>query len=139
MKLLFADTFYWAALLNVRDAWHEQAVSYSQPLKQMQIATTDEVLLEFLNFFSPYGDYMRSGAAQRAQDVLQSHNVRVIDQTHESFLDGLALYAQRLDKGYSLTDCISMNTMRQLGISEILTHDRHFTQEGFTVLFNEPT
>ncbi|MBW4581777.1 MAG: PIN domain-containing protein [Tildeniella nuda ZEHNDER 1965/U140] len=137
MKLLFADTFYWAALLNVRDAWHRQAVVYSQPLKQVQIVTTDEVLLEFLNFFSSYGDYMRSGAAQRVQDVLQNNSVRVVDQTHQSFLDGLALYAQRLDKGYSVTDCISMNTMRQLGIVEILTHDRHFTQESFTILFSE--
>ena len=35
---------------------------------------------------------------------------------------------------YSLTDCISMETMRAEGIREILTHDNHFTQEGFTIL-----
>jgi hypothetical protein len=29
---------------------------------------------------------------------------------------------------------ISMETMRQHGITEILTHDDHFTQEGFSVL-----
>jgi hypothetical protein len=29
---------------------------------------------------------------------------------------------------------ISMEAMRQEGISEILTHDNHFTQEGFTIL-----
>jgi predicted nucleic acid-binding protein len=33
-----------------------------------------------------------------------------------------------------LTDCISMETMRQEGITEILTHDAHFAQEGFTLL-----
>lgn len=60
----------------------------------------------------------------------------MVEQTHQSFLLGLDLYQNRLDKGYSLTDCISMNTMRQLGITEILTHDRHFTQEGFVILFN---
>jgi len=27
-----------------------------------------------------------------------------------------------------------MEAMRQEGISEILTHDGHFTQEGFTIL-----
>jgi hypothetical protein len=37
-------------------------------------------------------------------------------------------------KYYSLTDCISMNLMRGRGITEILTHDQHFTQEGFTIL-----
>jgi uncharacterized protein len=47
----------------------------------------------------------------------------------------LALSEARPDKEYSLTDCISMVTMRQEGITEILTHDNHFTQEGLTILF----
>ena len=55
-------------------------------------------------------------------------------QTHQSFLDGFALYKARPDKGYSLTDCISMQAMKQDGITEILTNDRHFDQEGFTRL-----
>ena len=45
-----------------------------------------------------------------------------------------AEHKSRPDKAYSLTDCISMETMRHEGISEILTHDAHFTQEGFTIL-----
>jgi predicted nucleic acid-binding protein len=51
-------------------------------------------------------------------------------QSRESFLAGLRLYEQRYDKGYSFVDCISMTTMRRHGISEILTTDHHFTQEG---------
>jgi hypothetical protein len=34
------------------------------------------------------------------------------------FLDALTLYNARPDKGYSLTDCISMQTMRREGIIE---------------------
>ena len=55
-------------------------------------------------------------------------------QSRESFLAGLRLYEQRNDKGYSLVDCISMTTMRRQGISEVLTNDRHFIQEGFSVV-----
>jgi predicted nucleic acid-binding protein len=55
-------------------------------------------------------------------------------QSRATFLAGLALFEARPDKGYSLTDCVSMETMRQNGIREILTHDHHFTQEGFTIL-----
>ena len=47
----------------------------------------------------------------------------------------LALYEARPDKDYSLTDCRSMVALRALGISEVLTNDHHFTQEGFTILF----
>jgi predicted nucleic acid-binding protein len=47
----------------------------------------------------------------------------------------LTLYEARPDKEYSLTDCRSMVALRARGISEVLTNDHHFTQEGFTILF----
>jgi predicted nucleic acid-binding protein len=61
----------------------------------------------------------------------------VIPQSRESFLSGLRLYEARPDKGYSLVDCISMETMRKEGLTEALTNDRHFEQEGFRPLFRE--
>jgi len=39
-----------------------------------------------------------------------------------------------LDKAYSLVDCISMTTMRQMHITAVLTNDHHFAQEGFDTL-----
>ena len=50
-------------------------------------------------------------------------------------MSGLELYESRLDKHYSLTDCSSMQMMRRLGLTDALTNDRHFTQEGFSILF----
>jgi predicted nucleic acid-binding protein len=135
MRTVFADTFYWTALLNPRDEWHSSVKSFSKNLISVSLVTTDEVLTEFLNFFSAYDTKMRQGAIQRVQNILQNDYVQVIPQTHETFLIGLELYRERTDKEYSLTDCISMQTMKQLGITEVLTHDRHFTQEGFTILF----
>jgi predicted nucleic acid-binding protein len=61
----------------------------------------------------------------------------VIPQTRGSFLAGFALYQARSDKGYSLTDCISMQTMRHSGLTDVLTNDRHFEQEGFRALFRD--
>ena len=62
-------------------------------------------------------------------------DIDVALHARETFLDGLELYRSRLDKGYSLTDCISMRIMRREGLTEILTGDRHFEQEGFRALF----
>jgi predicted nucleic acid-binding protein len=61
----------------------------------------------------------------------------VVPQTRRSFLDGFALYRARPDKGYSLTDCISMATMRRSALTDVLTNDRHFEQEGFHALFRD--
>ncbi len=66
--------------------------------------------------------------------ILTNPNVTVLPQSHVSFLRGLDLYGQRLDKEYSLTDCIAMNAMREKSVTKILTADHHFTQEGFEVL-----
>lgn len=134
MQLIFADTFYWTALINPRDHWHQQVKALRPKLLQQHLVTTDEVLIEFLNFFSTSNAYMRNGVADRVQNILNSRQVQVVAQTRDSFLDGLSLYTQRLDKGYSLTDCISMQTMKRQGITQILTHDKHFAQEGFVIL-----
>lgn len=65
-------------------------------------------------------------------------DVDVLPQTRTDFDAALALYEARPDKEYSLTDCRSMLAMRSLGLTEVLTNDHHFTQEGFTILFPTP-
>ena len=133
-RAVFADTFYWIALFNERDGRHKEAIAFSQANTEQTVITTDEVLTEFLAYFS--GDpEARIGAAEVVRDILETANVCVIAQSRESFLTGLELYEARPDKGYSLTDCISMNTMRMKGITDVLTNDRHFAQEGFRILF----
>jgi predicted nucleic acid-binding protein len=66
--------------------------------------------------------------------ILLNQNVKIIPCHHETVLDAIKLYGSRSDKGYSLTDCISMIVMKELGIIQILTHDEYFTQEGFEIL-----
>ena len=58
----------------------------------------------------------------------------VVPQTHSLFRAGLELYRRRPDKGYSLTDCMSMAICTEQQIEQVLTHDRHFEQEGFEIL-----
>jgi predicted nucleic acid-binding protein len=99
------------------------------------LVTTDEVLIEFLNYFSAAGERKRSVVANMFEETISHPRVLVIPQTRESLLRGFDLYKARADKGYSLTDCVSMVTMRERKIAEVLTHDHHFGQEGFTVVF----
>jgi predicted nucleic acid-binding protein len=134
MRRVFADTLYWVAILHRKDQWHQAAVTVSRSLAKCQLVTTDEVLAEVLAAFCDAGPILRKRAASLVRSLQQKPTVTVHPQSRRSFLAGLTLYEARPDKGYSLTDCISMETMRQDGITEILTHDSHFTQEGFAVL-----
>jgi predicted nucleic acid-binding protein len=134
MRIVFADTFYWVALSNPNDQWYARSLAVSKRLGQAFILTTDSVLVEFLNFFSSYGPRIRDAAASRVNSILTNPNIEVVPQERDLFLAGLSLYEKRLDKGYSLTDCISMIAMRERAISEVLTNDDHFAQEGFALL-----
>jgi predicted nucleic acid-binding protein len=138
MTALFADTFYWIALADFNDNAHQWALNITTVRAASSIVTTDEVLAEYLTFFAGAPTLVRSQVAASVQGILANPVIRVIPQSRSSFLAGLDLYIQRPDKGYSLTDCISMQTMRREGLTEALTKDRHFEQEGFRVLFREP-
>jgi len=133
VKPVFADTFYWIALLNPRDAFHQRVLDHPP----RTIVTTDEVLSEFLTYCAS-NPVLRTAAALIVVDILADSDVQVIPQSRASFLSGVDLYRSRPDKGYSLADCISMMTMGQAGLDEVFTNDRHFEQEGFRPLFRDP-
>ena len=137
-RMLFADTFYWVALLNPRDAFHSRVTSFNNSLGTVRLVTTDEVLTEVLNRFSCFGPRWRAEAATLVHDLRNDPDVDLLPQTRADFDAALALYEARPDKEYSLTDCRSMLAMRHLGLTEVLTNDRHFTREGFTILFPSP-
>jgi len=68
------------------------------------------------------------------KDLQAEPESEIIPASAELFKQGFDLYASRLDKEWSLTDCISFVSMRQHGLTEVLTGDRHFEQAGFKAL-----
>ncbi|HUE74513.1 MAG TPA: hypothetical protein VMP01_26755 [Pirellulaceae bacterium] len=74
-------------------------------------------------------------ASVAVRSVIADPSIQVLPQTSTGFHAALALYESRPDKEYSLVDCRSMVALREMGVSEVLTSDHHFTQEGFTILF----
>ena len=131
---VFADTLYWVAVLNPIDQWHRQATETRKLLGDIKIVTTETVLIEVLNYFSEYGSQTRKLAVDAVRTIMIDEEIEYFSHSPETFLDALDFYEKRLDKGYSLTDCVSMLMMKNLDVREILTHDNHFEQEGLTIL-----
>ena len=131
----FVDTFCWIALAHPRDAWHGRVLAWQHAHPKARYVTTEEVLSEVLTWFAPTGPGWRAVAVKMVRSILTDASIRVLPQTSVDFHAALALYESRPDKEYSLTDCRSMVALRALGMSEVLTNDHHFTQEGFTILF----
>jgi len=133
MAVYLADTWYLIALFDPFDNHHPQARRIDRVTSRDLIATHDGVFSEALAYFSSDGGVVR----RRIVDFVRARQqdpAWYVARASDLFHRALALYAQRLDKEYSLVDCTSMVLMRDRGISHVLTNDHHFRQEGFTVV-----
>ncbi len=86
MRKVFADTFYWVALINIKDQWRKRAVEVSQNLIGIPFVTTDEILTETLNYFAESGIFFRQRAVENIQAILLNQNVEIISCRHEIIL-----------------------------------------------------
>jgi len=128
---VFADTFYWIALLNPNDYFHEAA--RHTPVSG-RVVTSLAVQLEVLDAFSVQ-PRLRPLAVHFWRCTTHNPDVTVVPLDAALLEQGIALFQARPDKLWSITDCISFEIMRQRGIATAPTGDRHFQQAGFQVLF----
>ena len=130
MKSLFADASFYLAVVGPSDVWHQVASDFSR--NRLQVVTTEYVLAEVANLLSRVGD--RGVFVQLFHQIESDRNTTIVASSNSLWLRGLRLYADRFDKNWSLTDCISFVVMQDHGLTEALTADRHFEQAGFTIL-----
>jgi predicted nucleic acid-binding protein len=133
MRLYLVDTWFLIAVIDRFDRHHRQAVQLNERTADAVFVTHEGVLAEFLTYFSGFGRIQRRTAVQRVR-TLRVHPQYSVASFSPLFPAALDLYSQRLDKEYSVIDCMSMALMRERGITHVLTNDHHFRQEGFTVV-----
>jgi uncharacterized protein len=134
MNSVFADTFYFLALLNVKDAAHARACEYSES-QDVLLVTTAWVLTEVANSLARSSK--RQVFRRLLEDLEASPENHVVAASQDLFQRGLELYDARPDKQWSLTDCISFVVMQEHGVRDALTGDHHFEQAGFVALLRE--
>lgn len=137
MRVVFADTGYWVALLNSHDDLHKKAIKLSKEIQPARIVTSEMVLTEVLNDFSKRGENLRLAAVSLIKSLRRHSNTTIIPQTSKQFDDALMLYEQRLDKAWSQTDCVSFKIMEEQTIVDALAYDKHFAQAGFIALMRK--
>lgn len=131
MKPVFADTFFYLAILCPTDAHHAQATDWSASYDGA-LLTTSWVLTELADAFGK--TTQRTGFVQFYQSLLDDPRMEIVPASEELWERGLKLYSSRPDKDWSLTDCISFVVMQERGLKDALTGDHHFEQAGFKAL-----
>ena len=131
---IFIDTAYILALCNRRDQYHEQASKLVSQYKGYPMIVTDAVLLEVGNALARSH---KQEAVAAIEQLLTSHDVKLVHLTPELFQQAFELYKSYQDKAWGLVDCISFVVMRGASVTDVLTVDKHFEQAGFQVLMRE--
>jgi predicted nucleic acid-binding protein len=131
---LFLDTFYVQAILNPKDPHYDRALALLPEVKRAaEVVTTEAVLAEVGNALAGTSQ-LRKLAAAFIRRCYTEGNMTTVTVDHLLFIKALELYESRADKEWGLTDCISFVVMRDCGLMNAATGDRHFVQAGFRAL-----
>jgi predicted nucleic acid-binding protein len=155
-RKLFVDSFFYIALLNRRDQYHQLAAEVSLTVGGSEFWTTDLILVETANGCRrPSFRLAAARLIQRLASEPDTHIVRLSQELFEkamgryesrrdkawSLTDCLSFvvkamgrYESRRDKAWSLTDCLSFVVMEKNSVQEALSGDAHYLQAGFRTL-----
>jgi uncharacterized protein len=133
-QIVFVDTSFVVALLDPRDAKNGEALDLARQLRDAnaRLLTTDAVLLEIANYFarSP----LRREAITWIAAIRANAGWRILELSRSLLARAESRYRRHDDKAWSLTDCVSMESMRDNKMTEIATADKGFRQAGFRPL-----
>ncbi|MBD1859633.1 MULTISPECIES: PIN domain-containing protein [Leptolyngbya] len=129
---MLLDTSGLLCYLHQDEPQHPEAVRFLNSSSQ-RLLTHSYVLAELIAL-ALVRRFPRSAGLTYATDLLDSPDIEVIWVDEQLHREAMPLLADRADKTYSLCDAVSFVLMRQRGITDALTTDRHFEQEGFVRL-----
>jgi truncated hemoglobin YjbI len=77
VRLVFADTLYWGAVLHPHDQYRAQVIRAHKALGDIRLVTTDEVLTELLDGLAQRGTHLREAAARAVRTILDDRRATV--------------------------------------------------------------
>jgi len=131
---LFVDTGAWYALADRSDQHHNEAVeiypkllSNNLPLKttNLIIAETYILIRRGIGYHAAIAFLENISSSPR---VIKIYSDSILEETAESIL------RQYQDQDFSYTDAVSFVVMKQYGITEAFSFDKHFVTAGFTLI-----
>lgn len=128
---LFADTSGFYALLVAGDDAHAAASRRMEQAARSRerIVTTDYVLDETATLLKARG--FPRAARTLFEVALKSEACAIVWMDALRFAHVRRFWDLHEDQAWSFTDCASFQVMRERGIRQALTKDRHFAAAGF--------
>jgi uncharacterized protein len=131
---MLLDTSGLLCLHHKTELYHLQA---GQLYKQAHNRLTHSYVLAEFIALATARHLPRLPALTYIADLLENPDIETVWVDEVLHREAMTLLLARPDKTYSLCDAVSFTLMRQRNLTEALTTDRHFEQEGFRKLLGE--
>lgn len=131
--MLLLDTSGLLCYIHTSEPQHPSAVKAFDAAHTY--LTHSYVLSEFVAL-AQVRNLPRIDALTFVTDLLEHPDIETIWVDEKLHQEAVNLLLNRMDKTYSLCDAVSFVLMRHQGLTDALTTDRHFEQEGFVRLLN---
>ena len=125
---MLIDTSGFLSLYDRKESLHEKAIEFYDSAKIR--LTTSYVLAEYTALAQVRG-ISRKQIIEFSDQILDDDEIKIIWIDEDLHIKAVELLKNRTDKNYSLCDATSFVVMNENQISEALTTDKHFEQEGF--------
>ncbi len=138
MTQVLADTSYFVALYNHKDAFHQKAREWADIIDAEKITchVTIPILFELGDGFARQN--RRERGKSLIQNILHGSNFMLHAYSNSLYAKAFDLYVRSRDKEWGLTDCYSFQLMDEQNLTDALTSDPHFRQYGFNALLFTP-
>jgi uncharacterized protein len=131
---MLLDTSGLLCLHHKAEPFHDQA---RMLYKQAGIRLTHSYVLAEFVALATVRRPPRMSVLTYINDLQDNPDIEMLWVDESLHREAMTLLLVRQDKTYSLCDAVSFVLMRQRNITEGLTTDRHFEQEGFRKLLGE--
>lgn len=130
---MLVDTSGFFAVLNQAEREHAAAVRiFTERATAAVLVTTEHVLVETATLLRARG----TPALERKFFALldATTRIRIVWASFPFFIRTRELFLKHQDKGWSFVDCASFVLMKEEGLRDALSTDKHFKQAGFVPL-----
>lgn len=132
---IFLDTSGLLSLFDEDDLRHQEQEAAEIFANAGALIATNYVLAEFVPLTRVRG-LSREKSLNFLRDFVLLPQLELVWIDERRYQEAMNLLHHRMDKAYSLCDAISFVLMRERGVLEALTTDKHFSQEGFVRLLD---